>query len=62
MAIIFLLFLFTFALIQLIIRSLKNLQPPKHKEKPPKHQKNFDLLDFDEFADIMDEDDERGQK
>ena len=61
MAIILLLILFGVALIQLLFRSLKNWQP-KHKEKPPKRQNKFDLLDFDEFADIMDEDDERGQK
>lgn len=61
MAILFILFLFAVAILQLIWRWLTNYEP-KHKEKPPKHQNKFDLLDFDEFADIMDEDDERGQK
>lgn len=62
MAIIFVLFLFAVAIVQLLWRWLTNYEPPKHKEKAPKRQNKFDLLDFDEFADIMDEDDERGQK
>lgn len=62
MAILFLLSLFFVALVQLAWRWLTNYEPPKHKEKAPKRQNKFDLLDFDEFADIMDEDDERGQK
>ena len=57
MVIIFLLFLFGVAILQKVFRSLKNWQPPQRKEKPPKRQKSFDLLDFDEFADIMDEED-----
>lgn len=62
MAILFLLFLFAVAILQLIWRWLANYQPPKHKNKPPKRQKSLDLLDFDEFADIMDEEDEEGKK
>ena len=57
MAIIFLLFLFGVAILQLFFRWLKNWQPKEHKGKPPKRQNKFDLLDFDEFADIMDEED-----
>ena len=60
MTIIFLLFLFAVAIIQLLLRWLTNYQPPKHKEKAPKRQNKFDLLDFDEFADIIDE--EEGKK
>lgn len=60
MAIIFLLFLFGVALLQLLFRWLKGLKLPERKKRVPKHQKNFDLLDFDEFADIMDE--EGGEK
>jgi hypothetical protein len=57
LAIIIILILFIIAIFQLIFRWLKNWQPPKRKEKAPKRQKSFDLLDFDEFADIMDEED-----
>lgn len=63
MAIIFILFLFTLAILQLLWRWLTNHEPQKHKEKAPKRQNNFNILDFDEFADIMDEDDnEEGKK
>lgn len=56
MAIIFLLLLFGVALLQLVFKWLKRLSLPKFKN-PFKRQKNFDLLDFDEFCDIMDEED-----
>ena len=61
MAIIILLLLFFIALIELFLRWLTNSNIPKHT-KPRKTAKKFDLLDFDEFADVMDEDEERGQK
>lgn len=56
MAIIFLLLLFGVALLQLVFRWLKGLTLPKFKN-PFKRKKKFDLLDFDEFCDIMDEED-----
>lgn len=62
MAILFLLLLFGVAILQLIWRWLTNYEPKEHKQKPKTQKNKFDLLDFDEFADIMDEDDERGQK
>ncbi len=62
MAFSILLFLFAVAIVQLLWRWLTNCEPKEPKNKPRDRQEPFNLLDFDEFADIMDEDDERGQK